>query len=73
LDKADLEVFYYKLVEGIIKIGKYLKEDTTEFLQNIIESESQIERFYVVRKKLESIWNIFSIVNKSYTEVTNQQ
>lgn len=73
LDKAELELFYFKMVEGVMKVGKYLKEDTSTFLQNILESESQLERFYVARKKLESIWNVFSIVNKSYTEVTNQQ
>ena len=32
-----------------------------------------MERFFSLRKKLESIWNVFSIVNKSYAEVTNQQ
>lgn len=56
-----------------MKINKYLKEDSEYLIQNILESESVLERLYLIRKKLEGIWSIFSLVNKSYSEVTSQQ
>ncbi|CAD8070226.1 unnamed protein product [Paramecium sonneborni] len=69
LTPTKIDELVYQVAAGLSKLQtNNLKLNTSQFVQQLLESQSYVERLFILRKQLENMSGVLDLVNKHFKE-----
>ncbi|CAD8145644.1 unnamed protein product [Paramecium octaurelia] len=69
LTATQIDEIVYQVAAGLSKLQtNNLKLNTSQFVQQLLESQTYIERLFILRKQLENMQGVLDLVNKHFKE-----
>ncbi|CAD8074774.1 unnamed protein product [Paramecium sonneborni] len=69
LTPTQIDELVYQVAAGLSKLQtNSLKLNTSQFVQQLLESQSYVERLFILRKQLENMSGVLDLVNKHFKE-----